>query len=148
MTDSNNRFSIKLPSGWHDQTVYQYQGPEISGQFHTVSLSLDRQLADRNIDRFARDRIDPILESYQGLDVLKREEVTLEGGNSVYEFAYRWIPSEGVQLFGKYVFVIKDDIGFCFSCSFSKKSFKMLGGQMNDLIESLVPGTYEPLKSS
>jgi len=146
MKKAQNRFSLDLPHSWEDQTVYHFKGPDIDGRPHTIILTIDRLLRDDSIAHFAQDRIDPIVENLQGLEVLKKEEVTIENGNPVFEFVYRWIPGEGVKLFQKYVFVIKDGMGFSFSGSFSKKSLKMLGGQMKEIIESLLPGTYEPLE--
>ncbi len=146
--DKGVEFKINLPAGWEDQTVYYFGGPNIDGQAHTITLTLARKLLDDSIDRFAQDRIDPIVDNLQGLEVLKQEEVTIEGGYPAFEFAYRWIPGEGVKLYQKYVFVIRDNIGFSFCCSFSKKSFKMLGGQMKELVENVIPGTYEPLEEN
>ena len=144
MSKKTDRFRFDLPTGWEDQTVYHFRGPDIDGQSHTMTLTIARRLIDDDIAAFARDRIDPIVENLQGLEVLKQEEVTLEGGHPVFEFVYRWIPGEGVKLYQEYVFVIMDGIGFSFCCSFSKKSFKMLGNQMKDMVEALLPGTYEP----
>jgi hypothetical protein len=146
MKKTQSRFEIALPTGWEDQTVYHFRGPDIDGTPHLIILTIDRHLQDDRIAVFAQDRMDPIEASLQGLEVLKKEEVTIEGGNPVFEFVYRWIPGEGIRMFQKYVFVTKDDMGFSFCGSFSKKSLKMLGGQMKELVDSLLPGTYEPLE--
>jgi len=146
MKKDSNRFQIKLPTGWEDQTVYHFRGPDIDGAPHLMILTVDRHLQDDDIATFAQDRMTPIEENLQGLEVLKKEEVTIEGGNPVFEFVYRWIPGEGIRMFQKYVFVLKDGLGFSFCASFSKKSLKMLGGQMKELVDSLLPGTYEPLE--
>jgi len=135
-------FNIKLPRGWQDQTSYYFRGPEIDGEVHEMHLNVDRFLQDSDIRRFAEEKTDPI-KSMQGLEVLKDEEVTLEGGNPVYEFVYKWIPADGIVEINKYVFVISDDMGFMFSARFSRKSYKMLGGQMKEIVERMLPGTYE-----
>ena len=140
------RFRFKLPTGWEDQTVYHFKGPDIDGQSHTLMLTIVRNLADDDIESFARDRINPIIENLQGLEVLKDEETTVEGCFPSHEFACRWIPGEGLQLFQRYVFVVAHGMGFTFSATFSKKSHKLLGEQMTDVIESVLPGTYEPLE--
>jgi hypothetical protein len=146
MAKTMSRFKVDLPNGWEDQTVYHFRGPDIDGNQHLIILTVDRHLRDDDIVAFAQDRISPIEDNLQGLEVLKKEEVTIEDGNPVFEFVYRWIPGEGIRMFQKYIFVIKDDMGFSFSGSFSKKSLKMLGGQMKELVDSLLPGTYEPLE--
>jgi len=146
MAELESPFKIDLPTGWEDQTVYHFAGPEIEGRPHTIILTVDRHVQDNDITRFAQDRIEPIVENLQGLEVLKSEEITIENGNPAYEFVYRWIPGEGIKLYQKYIFVIMDGMGFSFSGSFSKKSLKMLGGQMKEIVESLLPGTYEPIE--
>jgi hypothetical protein len=146
MAEYENPFKLNLPKGWDDQTVYHFKGPDIDGQSHTLMLTIARRLADEDIEPFARDRINPIVENLQGLEVLKDEETTVEGCFPSHEFACRWIPGEGVQMIQRYVFVIAHGMGFTFSSTFSKKSHKLLGEQMKDVIESVLPGTYQPLE--
>jgi len=141
-----NRFRFELPKGWEDQTVYSFNGPDIDGQPHTLTLTVARRLVDDDVEPFARDRINPIVDNLQGLEVLKDEATTVEGCFPSHEFACRWIPGEGVQLYQRYIFVIAYGMGFTFSATFSKKSHKLLGEQMKDVIESVLPGTYEPLE--
>ena len=56
------------------------------------------------------------------------------------------MPSEDYISFQRYLFVFSEGMGFTFSIGFSKKSLKLLNGQVNGIIESLVPGTFEPLE--
>lgn len=146
MAEHGNPFKLDLPTGWEDQTVYHFNGPNIDGQPHTLMLTIARRLVDSDVESFARDRINPIVDNLQGLEVLKDEETTVEGCYPSYDFAYRWIPGEGVSMYHRYIFVLANGMGFSFSASFSKKSFKMLSGQMKDVIESLLPGTFEPFE--
>jgi hypothetical protein len=146
MTMEENRFRFDLPDGWEDQTVYHFRGPFEGEREHLLTLTLSRQVQHDDVASFAKEQTDPIVESMQGIDVIKDEEVTIENGNQAYEFVYRWMPAEGVTVFRKQVFVIKDRIGFMFSCEFSKKTLKTVGVGMRDAIEALVPGTYEPLE--
>jgi len=146
MAEHGNPFKFDLPTGWDDQTVYHFKGPDIDGQSCILTLTIARQLTADDIETFARDRINPIVENLQGLEVLKDEETTVEGCHPSHDFAYRWIPGEGVGMYDRYIFVLANGMGFSFSASFSKKSFKILSGQMKDVIESLLPGTFEPLE--
>jgi hypothetical protein len=139
-------FRADLPPGWQNQTVYHFRGPEIDGMPHTLVVTVDRDLQEPDIVRFARRQTDPIKENLQGLEILKDEVTTIENGNETYEFVYKWIPGEDVRLYQKYVFVIKAGMGFTISSSFNKRSFKMLAVQMKDLIENILPGTYESLE--
>jgi len=60
---------------------------------------------------------------------------------------FKWVPGEGTKMFYKYVFVIKENIGHIFSARFTKKSIKTVGASLPDVIEALIPGTYEPLET-
>ena len=142
----NNLFQINLPLGWEDQTVYVFRGPEEDGREHNLMLMVDRHLQHEDISAFAREKTQPIIDALQGVEALKDEEITLEGGNPVYEYVYKWVPSENYISFQRYLFVFSEGMGFTFSIGFSKKSLKLLNGQVNGIIESLVPGTFEPLE--
>jgi len=142
----NNLFQIELPRGWEDQTVYVFRGPEEDGREHNLMLMVDRHLQHEDISAFAREKTQPIIDALQGVEALKDEEITVEGGNPVYEYVYKWVPSEGYISFQRYLFVFSEGMGFTFSIGFSKKSLKLLNGQVNGIIESLVPGTFEPLE--
>ena len=139
-------FGADLPIGWRNQTVYHFRGPEIDGMPHTLVVTVDRELQEPDIGRFAQRQTDPIKQNLQGLEILKDEATTIAGGNETYEFVYKWIPGEDVRLYQKYVFVFKDGMGFTISSSFNKRSFKMLAVQMKELIENILPGTYEPIE--
>ncbi len=143
---NHNPFDFDLPSEWEDQTVYVFRGPNIGNVEHRLMVTIDRHLQHDNIADFAREKSEPITENLSGLEVIRDEDVTLENGNSVHEFICKWIPSDEKTIFKKYIFVLCHDMGFTFFCDFSKKSLKMLGGQMNDIIESLLPGTFEPVE--
>jgi hypothetical protein len=143
---SIDAFQFDLPHGWENQTVYHFRGPSDGEREHMVMLVINRHLQHDDVVDFAKEQIDPMVSNLQGTEVMKDEEVTLDDGNPAYEFVYRWMPAEGVSIIKKYVFVIADGLGFTFSCEFSRKSLKTVGAGMLDLIESLVPGTYEEIE--
>jgi len=146
MSKKENRFYIELPSGWMDQTVYVFQGPNVAGIDHSIMLTIDRNLQHDNIENMAYEKTSPIVEALDGVEVLKDEEITIADGNPAWDFVYKWIPADNIKLFCKYVFVIKDGMGFTFFGKFTKQTLKTLGAQMKQVIESFLPGTYEPLE--
>lgn len=142
----NNRFSFDLPQGWEDQTVYIFEGPKEGETEHRLVLYLDRQLQDTDLLSFAHSKTGPIVDNLSGVEILKDEDVTLEHCNSCYEFVYKWIMAENLAYYHKYIFVIKDGVGFTFSCRFTKGTYKLLGHQMNEVVEALVPGTFQVIE--
>jgi len=140
-----HEFSFDLPEGWEDQSVYTFRGPDIGEQEHKLVLTIDRVLLQDTVTKFAKEKTAPILDHVKGLEVLKNEEITLEDGNPTFEFVVKWVPADEFVVFKKYVFVLCNEMGFTFNCDFSKKTYKILAGQMNDIIETLLPGTFEQL---
>ncbi|MCG7851850.1 MAG: DUF1795 domain-containing protein [Methanosarcinaceae archaeon] len=140
------RFTFDLPAGWQDQTAYIFQGPTEGGIEHRLVLNIDRRPELNDIESFAKGWIDPIVSNLSSIEILKDEETTIDKGHPAYDFVYKKIVNEGQTQFQRYVFVIRDGLGFIFSCCFSKMTYKLLQHQMNEVIESLVPGTYLPLE--
>ena len=138
MGKMTNRFNMELPDDWEDRSVYTYMGPDDSGVQHIMTLVVDPEV-DIELDEFARDRIDAVTETIQGIEILKDEPKNLENGNPVHEFVYRWIPTDGKVIYQKTIYMILEDKGYTFSCNFSKKTIKTLALQMEQIINSFTP---------
>jgi len=138
---SNKRilFDINLPDDWQDQTVYTFMGPDDSGMQHMMTIIIDKDAGDMELEDFARERIDNIVDTMPGVEVLKDEQKDLENGNTVHEFVYRWIPSDDKVIFKKQMFMILDGIGYTFSADFTKKTLKTIAMQVEQMINSFKP---------
>jgi len=134
---------FELPSGWQDQTTYTFAGPPLADMPHTVVLTIDQQRGIDNITEFARETTDVIKQQLQGIEVLKDEETTSNADTPVWEFVYKWMPSEQEIIFLRYIFVIRGGIAYNFVGRFTKKTLKTVGVQMYDLVEAVLPGTFE-----
>lgn len=137
----NDCFKLDLPAGWEDQTVHVFQGPRVDDTDHMLMVMVDRHLQFDDISDFALKKIKAITEVFPDIEILKEEPVTIEGGNPVYEFVYKWYPGE-IPVYQKYIYVICDDLGFTFTCKFSKLTLKTVEAHMIDIVEELIPGTY------
>jgi len=136
-------FKIDLPSDWEDQTIYTYMGPEDSGTYHVLTLNIDHHVQAVSLSEFAREQIDAVLNSLQGAEVLKDEEITLENGNRAHEFVYRWVPTDDNVIFKKMVFMLLDDVGYIFTANFTKKTMKTLRLEVDKIINSFEPVAEE-----
>lgn len=143
MNNTNNPFEFELPSGWEDQTVYVFKGPEVNELEHSVMLIIDRKVRQYEISNFAMMRTSPIIETMDNIEVLKDEEITGPDGNPAWEFVYKWVPSDDQVFFIKYVFVLKHKMGFTFSGKFTKQTLKTVGAQLKQMVETFLPGTYQ-----
>ena len=140
MASTNNRFKIELPDGWEDQTVHYFMGPEESGLQHSLSLQVDTQPDTDELADYARERIAQVLESIPGVEILKEDEKQLPGGVPAYEAVYKWAPSEDKVVFQKMVFVKHNDVMYNFNATFTKKTIKTLGVEVDRMIAEFIPG--------
>ena len=137
--NTNNCFQMSLPEGWVDQSIYIFNGPEAGGFKHNLTLVIDNVLEDNDLEAFAQERIDILLNSTPGTEVLKQEIKTRSSGQQACEAVIKWIPVDGTVVFQKKVFLIVDDIGYTFSANFSKQTIKTIGPEVERMIDSFQP---------
>ncbi len=136
----NNQFRIELPDGWEDRTVHQFLGPDDSGVQHVLNLVVDPNAQTDDVEDYARDRIDQVIESMPAAEILKEGEKTLPSGVEAYEVVYKWVSPNGKVTFQKLVYMIRDGVAYTFSANFSKKTIKTIGVEVDRIIESFEPG--------
>ncbi|MEP0828841.1 MAG: DcrB-related protein [bacterium] len=137
--NSGAPFQIKLPSGWEDQTIYTYTGPEDSGVQHFLTLVVDKSAGKTELADYVRERRELTLNTMPGMEVLKEEARTLAGGFPAIELVFKWIPSDANVIYRKQVYLIVDKIGYIFSANFSKKTIKTIGTEVDRIIDSFNP---------
>jgi len=138
--DTNHHFHIELPDGWEDRTVHQFLGPDDSGVQHVLNLVVDPNAQTDDVEDYARDRIDQIVESMPAAEILKEEQKMLASGVEAYEAVYKWVSPNGKVTFQKLVYMIRDGVAYTFSANFSKKTIKTIGVEVDRIIESFEPG--------
>jgi hypothetical protein len=136
-------FDSELPGEWRDQTVYTFMGPDDSGVQHIMTLVVDSETGGLELEDFAQERIDAVMNAIQGAEVLKSELKQLPNGRTVYEFVYKWVPVDNKIILQKVVYLIIDDIGYTFSANFSKKTLKTIGHEVEQIINSFRPAEIE-----
>ncbi len=134
-----SQFQIKLPNGWEDQTIYTYKGPDDSGVQHMITLVIDNTTNALTPAEFARPRIDTVMSTLQGAEILKEDQKQLASGIPAYECVYKWIPVGAEARFVKTIYLLAGGVGYTFSGNFSKKTIKTIGNEMDQLVNSFVP---------
>ncbi len=133
-------FSKNLPEGWQDQSVFTFQGPDEDGVSHFLTLMVDRGAGDAELEQYAEEHIDMELEALPGMTVLTGGVKTLPGEKRIYSVTYKWISSDDSVIIRKQVYSVNDGLGFMFSINFTKRSIKLLGNQVDQIIQSLITG--------
>jgi len=134
-------YSINLPDNWEDQTIYTFKGPDDSGIQHNLVLIIDNEAGGVNLKTYAKLRLDSIKGTLPGFELLGEHEKALKSGYPAYEIVYKWAPADDTILFQKQVFTIIDGRAYNFTSSFSKKTIKTIGIQVDAIIDSFMPST-------
>ena len=120
--------------------MHQFLGPDDSGVQHVLNLVVDPNAQTDDVEDYARDRIDQIVESMPAAEILKEEQKMLASGVEAYEAVYKWVSPNGKVTFQKLVYMIRDGVAYTFSANFSKKTIKTIGVEVDRIIESFEPG--------
>ena len=134
-----NRFKLPLPDGWVDQSAYLFQGPQVDDQYHNITLLIDRNPQSNDIEEFARPRIDEMLNSLPGVEIVKEETKEHSSGGVALEVVFKWYQSDDKASLRKQVYILYDEMACTFVADFTKKSMKTIGIQVSQMIDSFIP---------
>jgi hypothetical protein len=137
--DTKAGFKVDLPSGWEDQSLYIFKGPDDSGVEHRIILTIDNDVTAPSLKEFAQERIEALLGSIQGAEILNEENKVLAGGDAAREFVIKWVPVDGQIIFRREILVLKGKKGYHFSANFSKKTIKTIGNEVDQILNSFIP---------
>lgn len=141
MNDSPKKYGIQLtlPSGWIDQTVYTFKGPDDGGVQHNLVVMVDSESRPTDIIEYAKQRIQALTQILSGFELLGEQPKKLKSGFDAYEAIYKWIPTEGKIIFQKQVYLIAYGVAYNFTASFSKKTLRTIGVEVDAIIDSFKP---------
>jgi len=134
-----NRFKLPLPDGWVDQSAYLFQGPQVDDQYHNITLLIDRNPQSNDIEEFARPRIDEMLNSLPGAEIVKEETKEHPSGGMALEVVFKWYQSDDKASLRKQVYILYDEMACTFVADFTKKSMKTIGIQVSQMIDNFMP---------
>ncbi len=140
MSSNNHQFRLSLPAGWSDQSIFVYSGPESHGIKHMLRLVIDPAVATgETLESFARQRIQLTTASPMGMvETLKNEVKTLPSGVRAWEWVYKSVAADESITFNQFTYLILNGRGYTFSCIYTKMSWKLLAGQVEGIISTLL----------
>lgn len=139
MSKSNFQFRLSLPEEWDDASIFTFLGPDTHGVKHTINLTIEKNVGDHTTDSFARERIQTTQASLADAQTLKDAQKTLPNGLNAYEWIYKTVPIDGKPRFYQQIYTVINKKGYTFSAVYSKMSFKLLAGQVEQIISSFTP---------
>lgn len=137
---TNNQFTLNIPEGWTDTTVFTFQGPHDSGVQHNLVLVIDPAVEkDIEVTTYAKQQLENSKLVLPGFEMINEQEKTIIPDIPAYEIVYKYIPADEVIIFQKQVFMIIDGKGYSFTSSFSKKTLKTIANEVDEIIASFIP---------
>jgi hypothetical protein len=134
-------FTINLLEGWQDKTVYTLAGPVVDNIQHNVVITAGQNVPFTSVREFAEWQIASAEQELKGCRLLKKGNTTLANGTSAHEAIFVWYPVEGLKVYQEQIFVLSEGTAYTLTATFTKKSRKTLGPQVERMMLS-----FEPLK--
>lgn len=132
----NNKFAMKFTPGWEDRSYYRFEGPVEDGIKHTILVSIENNVEVPNLEQYADLNMKAIAAELQGYQELKLGRVTLDSRVPAYELVYKWTPIKDRQVYQRVIYILLNKTGYILTATFSKKTWKMLGSEINKILMS------------
>ena len=136
-----NAFSITLPDGWTDKTVFTLAGPVTDGMQHNVTITVGQESRSPPCVNSPSGRSPRRNKSCKGCRLLKKGNIALANGTAAYQAIFVWFPTDGLKVYQEQIFVLFEGTAYTLTATFSKKTRKTLGPQVERMMLS-----FEPLK--
>jgi hypothetical protein len=136
-----NGFSIRQPEEWNDKTVHTLFGPIEDGIQHNVMINVEYGITSDTVEQYADIQITSLENSLKSYVLLKQEKISLSNGFPAYKIVFRWYPAENIRVYQEQIYVLSDKTAYKLTSTFTKKTRKTLGPQVERILMSFVPGT-------
>jgi hypothetical protein len=134
-----NSFTLKLYGGWQDKTVFTITGPVTDGVQHNITIMVDHDVEVDNLQDFADWNVATLENELKGCRLLKKGEITLANGHPAYKAIFSWYPTEELRIYQEQIYVLVDKTGYKLTASFTKKTRKTIGPQVERMMLSFNP---------
>jgi hypothetical protein len=136
----NNKFSLRVPATWEDKSVYTFEGPEEDGVRHNIWVTIENNVEVPDLEQYAQMNIQAAETALQGYRELKRGPLALNNRQPAYELVYRWSPVADREVYQRVIYVLYNRTGYILTATFSKKTWKMLGTEIDKIFKSFTTG--------
>ncbi|MGD2122946.1 MAG: DcrB-related protein [Gemmatimonadota bacterium] len=133
---TNRQIHMELEPGWVDQTIYVFHGPDAAGIQHLLTVLIDDDPGEAQLDAYARDRIAIQTANQGGMVALTEGGGQWEDGTEFYEFVYRWNTGAGQPEYWRQVYVLLEGRAVTFSGRYAKHTSRTVGTEMDRMIRT------------
>jgi hypothetical protein len=134
-----NAFSIRLCDGWQDKTIYTISGPVTDGIQHNIIINLNPDVETDNLREYADGNIAALTNELKGCRLLHQGPIALVNGLPAYKAIFCWFPTEELRIYQEQIYILVGTTGYNLTASFTKKTRKTLGPQVERMMLSFSP---------
>lgn len=132
-------FSLPLPKAWQDRTLYTLAGPTADGIRHSVLVEVHPNADVPSLDAYVDEQARLLGLELDGFRLLKRDEQALVDGTPAARLIFRWKPYGRPPIYQEQLFVRRDTTVYKLTATFSHRSRKQLGPQVETLMLHFSP---------
>ena len=134
-------FTISLYDDWKDKTIYTISGPVTDGIQHSIIINLNPDVETDSLRDYADWQIASLTGELKGCRLLFQGLINLDNGLPAYKAIFCWYPTEELRIYQEQIYVLVDTTGYNLTASFTKKTRKTLGPQVERMMLSFNPVT-------
>jgi hypothetical protein len=134
-----NTFAINCLEGWQDQTIHTLTGPVENGIQHSVLITVEQDAPFDSVREYAEWQIRALEDELKACRLLKKGSITLANGLPAYQAIFCWYPTDTLKVYQEQVFVLVDKSAYKLTATFTKKTRKTLGPQVERMMLSFNP---------
>jgi hypothetical protein len=132
-------FTLDCAEGWHDKTLFTLAGPVTDGIQHTVLITVEQEAPYESVREFAEAQIAALEGELRACRLLKKGPLTLASGLPAYQAIFSWYPAAGLKVYQEQVYVLDSGRACRLTATFTKKTRKTLGPQVERMMLSFSP---------
>lgn len=134
-----DRFMMPLDEDWQDTTTYIITGPVTDGIRHNITIDVDREPELDSLLAYVELQVFSLEQELNNCHLLLKEPITLDTGLPAYRVIFGWYPTEEQYLYQEQVYVLHEGTGYKLTATFTKKTRKMLGAEVEQIMLSFDP---------
>jgi hypothetical protein len=134
-----NGFTMYLYDGWQDKTIYTISGPVRDGIQHSIIINLNTDVGTDNLRDYADGNIAALTNELKGCRLLHQGPIALVNGLPAYKAIFCWFPTEELRIYQEQIYILVGTTGYNLTASFTKKTRKTLGPQVERMMLSFSP---------
>jgi hypothetical protein len=131
-------FSLALPDGWADRSVYLFAGPAYDGLPHSITVAFDEAPAEAALDDYAASRAEAAAQALDDGRVLSQDTIRMDDGRPARRVLLRWQAGDEAR-YQEQLYVLAGGRGYVLSTAFTAASFAVLGNAVEAAMRTFVP---------